>query len=196
MRKRFLAMFAVLCLIVAACFASVPTSADSGTAPKTEAEVTKENILSARFLNMLNHNFVYDSDFDCVDDIVNNSVIALLDMRDAQNPEFVADTYVKDYVKDMYGIEIEDMSGLNAEYPRAEGYVYIIPRGFTEYDHKILSVTENEDGSFTVCTEVILNPHDEAPEVCKAVTLFVKNEASSFGYNIIYSNILDNASNI
>ena len=47
----------------------------------------------------------------------------------------------------------------------------------------------NEDGSFTVLSAVTVNPHDDGEYLAEAETLFVKNEKSAFGYNIIYSNI-------
>ena len=139
MKKRFIIMAAVICLIIAACFATSPISADSGKAPKTAADVQQENILSARFLNMHNHNFVYNSDFECVDDMINSSMPALLDLRDEAEPEFIAEGYVKGYIKDMFGIEIEDMSGLNADFPHKDGFVYILPKGFADYHHELIS---------------------------------------------------------
>ena len=60
----------------------------------------------------------------------------------------------------MYGIEIDDMSQLNAEFPQIDGYLYIIPRGYTTYSHSILSVEQNEDGSYTVVSNVTVKGHD------------------------------------
>jgi hypothetical protein len=89
----------------------------------------------------------------------------------------------------MYGIEDIDYSLINADFSKKEGYVYILPRGYELYSHKVESVTLNEDGSYTVKTNVSISTHDglKINEVCE--TLFVKNDASSFGFNIVYSNI-------
>ena len=182
----------ILCVaMIALCASLIAPIFSKGTeVSAATVEDVKENVNEARFLNMLNHNFVYNTDFDSVDAIVNDSVLALLDLRDAQNEDYIAEMYVRGFVKDMYGIEIEDMSNLNSEYEQIEGFVYIIPRGYTSYEHSIVSVQENEDGSFTVVSEVAINDHDASSKTQKVVSLFVENEESSFGYNMIYSNIM------
>ena len=168
---------------------SQPVSAETG-------DVADAKVTDARFLNMLNHNFVYGSDFDNTDALVNNAVLALLNLRDSENEDFIKDTYVKGFVSDMYGIEIADMSGLNTEFPQLEGYVYIIPRGYTAYTHEIVSVKQNEDGSYTVVSNVTADGHNTDKAELKAVSLFVKNENSAFGYNIIYSNLITNSNDL
>ena len=194
--KKFLSL--VLCAVVLAVCVSLVApcvSNVSEVSAATEEKVVK-SANEARFLNMLNHNFVYNSDFDDVDTIVNNATLAILDLRDENNEDFISETYVKGFVNDMYGIEIVDMSELNAEFPKAEGYVYIIPRGYTNYEHSIVSIKQNEDGSYTVVSEVTSYDHDGAPKTQKAVSLFVENEESAFGYNIIYCNIVANGTDI
>lgn len=147
-----------------------------------------ENALQARFLNMLNRNFVYDNSFDTVEDIANNSVIALLDMRDSNDDSFINKAIVSGFVYDMYGIEI-DFSSVNTQYQQKDGYFYIIPRGYEIYNHTITSVIENEDGTFTVTSNVEILSHGGTVvnDVCE--TLFVKNSDSQFGFNIVHSNI-------
>ncbi len=195
MKKRILSLSLII-LIVAVCSSVLaPVAADDKEQNVTESAVV-ENALDTRFLNMLNHNYVYNSDFECADDIINNSIAALIDLRDKENEDYIAERYVKGFVSDMYGVEVADMSGLNADFPQKEGYVYIIPRGMTGYSHEIISVNENDDGTYTVVTEVTVDCHDGQPESFKAVSLFVKNQASAFGYNIVYSNIADDASDI
>ena len=188
----------VLCFVfLIICASFIAPMFDKGA--QVSAAATKEvkpTANEARFLNMLNHNFVYNSDFDDADTIVNNATLALLDLRDVENDEYIADTYVKGFVKDMYGIEIADMSGLNSEFPQLEGYVYIIPRGYTTYTHKIVSVEQNDDGSYTVISDVITSEHDSANKIQKAVSLFVENETSAFGYNMIYCNLVTDSTNI
>ena len=138
---------------------------------------------------MLNHNFVYDDAFHTVEDVVNNSVVALLDMRENEDDSFILETLVENFVYNMYGIEIEDFSLINKGMPQKQGYVFIIPRGYEIYSHEIVDVLQNEDGSYTVKSNVSIATHDgqDFTEVCE--TLFVKNENSQFGFNIVYSNI-------
>lgn len=164
--------------------AEIITVADT---EKDSADATK--ILESRFLNMLNHNFVYDNTFCSVEDIVNSSMPALLQHRDAENESFINETYVSDYVLNMYGIEDIDFSAVNTDFEQMDGYVYIIPRGFTRYSHKIASVTANEDGSYTVKTKISTSSHDGIDFIDTCTTLFVPNANSAFGFSIIYSNI-------
>lgn len=188
----------ILCVVaVIACLSLIaPEISDTAKVSAATAQEAGTNPAEARFLNMLNHNFVYNADFDNADTIINNASLALLDLRDSTNEDFIADTYVKGFVKDMYGIEIEDMSGINADYPQLDGYLYVIPRGFTSYNHTIVSIKENEDGSYTVVSDVIVDNHDGFAKSEKAVSLFVKNDSSAFGYNMIYCNIIENSTDI
>ena len=188
----------ILCVVaVIACLSLIaPEISDTAKVSAATAQEAGTNPAEARFLNMLNHNFVYNADFDNADTIINNASLALLDLRDSTNEDFIANTYVKGFVKDMYGIEIEDMSGINADYPQLDGYLYVIPRGFTSYNHTIVSIKENEDGSYTVVSDVIVDNHDGFAKSEKAVSLFVKNDSSAFGYNMIYCNIIENSTDI
>lgn len=179
-------------------FASTPKTAvmtesvkkDSKVITVTDSENSNvtEKATEARFLNMLNRNFVYDSAFETVEDIVNNSVVALLDMRESEDDSFIDQAIVSGFVYDMYGVEV-DYSSINTQFEQKEGYLYIIPRGYEIYEHEFTSVTENEDGTFTVKTNVEIASHGGTVvyDVCE--TLFVKNADSQFGFNIVYSNI-------
>ena len=188
----------ILCLVMLTVCSSLiaPVITEGSQVSAATADEIQVDVNEARFLNMLNHNFVYNTDFDNADTIVNNASLALLDLRDSANEDYIKDTYVKGFVKDMYGIEIADMSSLNAEYPQLDGYLYIIPRGYTSYSHTIVSVEQNEDGSYTVVSDVSVSNHDAAAKTQKAVSLFVENDESAFGYNMIYCNIVANSTDI
>ena len=150
--------------------------------------VDMEKVLETRFLNMLNHSFAYDEELASVEDLVNCAVVALC-ASGSTDGSFIEESRVEDYLYNMYGVEVENLSSVNESFPKKEGYVYIIPRGYTVYKHTIDSVRLNEDGSYTVTTNVVLDSHDGCEEG-KAVTLFVKNSDSQFGYNIISSDII------
>lgn len=151
------------------------------------ASTDEAKVLEARFLNMLNHNFVYNDAFYSVEDIVNCSMPAVLELRDTEDDSFIAQNYVSDYVYDMFGIEDIDYSAINTQFEQKADYVYIIPRGFTVFKHTSLSVTENEDGSYTVKTKITADAHDseEITDIC--TSLIVPNKNSKFGFNIISS---------
>lgn len=204
MKMRFLNSVALLLIVAVISLVTVsakPASTEMSDNVKTpvnkvlnvvnnSSPVPEETkILQARFLNMLNHSFVYGEDFNTVQDIVNNSVLALLDMRDAENDSYIAENIVADYVFDMYGIEITDFSEINPMFEQKEGYVFILPRGYSLYSHEMVSVTENEDGSFTVVTNVTVSSHDSEDFTETCTSLIIENKASAFGYSIISSEI-------
>ena len=187
----------ILALIMLASFSVIsanPAEVDS-TASAENATVSenfdKEKVLEARFLNMLNHSFAYDEELASVEDLVNCAVTALC-VTKGTDDSFIEESRVEDYLYNMYGVEVENLSSVNADFPKKDGYVYVIPRGYTVYKHTIDSVRLNEDGSYTVTTSVTLDSHD-GKEEGKAVTLFVKNSNSQFGFNIISSDIIVDA---
>lgn len=149
-------------------------------------------ILASRFLNMLNHNFVYGEDFLSADSILSLSITANCDKAEFDG-EFIKEDIVTSFVFDMYGIEIVDTKDFSAKFPEKEGFLYLSSKGYTVYNHKNAKITENEDGTYTVITEVSVDGHDGEKEILSAKTLFVKNSESVFGFNIIYSEISDTA---
>ena len=187
----------ILALIMLASFSVISANPAEvgGIASAENATVSenfdKEKVLEARFLNMLNHSFAYDEELASVEDLVNCAVTALC-VTEGTDDSFIEESRVEDYLYNMYGVEVENLSSVNADFPKKDGYVYVIPRGYTVYKHTIDSVRLNEDGSYTVTTSVTLDSHDGKKEG-KAVTLFVKNSNSQFGFNIISSDIIVDA---
>lgn len=194
--KKVISLFLSVILLAFCSSVMTPVVAEGTNANNsiTDNDVSFAN--ENRFLNMLNHNFVYNDDFDNADTIVNNSILAILNLRDSEDEDYINENYVRGFVKDMYGIEIVDMSNLNSEFPQKDGCVYIIPRGYTTYTHTIVSVNQNDDGTYTVVSDTSVKNHDSEKQSQKAVSLFVKNNESAFGYNLIYSNIIENSSDI
>ena len=158
-------------------------------ADNKDSDFDINKVYEARFLNMLNHNFVYDESFESVEEIVNDSMPALLAFRDDVDEGYISEEIVSDYVFNMYGIDFIDYDAINSEFERIEGKVFILPKGVSVYNHEITSVNANEDGSFTVKTKVEISSHDSGSYIDVCETLFVKNELSQFGFSIIYSNI-------
>lgn len=186
MKKRVGIITAILLITVLCSALYAPLSA-AGSEKATEIPQS-DPALAARFMNMLNHNYSYNEDFDSVDALVNNAVCALA-VRSNTDDEFIPESVVADYMMDMYGIELTDASALNPEFPQKEGYLFIIPRGLTAYKHSFVSAVKNEDGSYTVKTEVTLKPHDDVSETVEAVSLFVPSRTSAFGFHLISSDI-------
>lgn len=197
MKTRYLISL-ILALVMLASFSAIavnPAESD-GILPTDKTAVSenadKQKVLETRFLNMLNHSFAYGEEIASAEDLVNCAVTALCVMNGGANGSFIEESRVRDYLYNMYGVEVENLSSVNADFPKKDGYVYIIPRGYTVYRHTIASVRLNEDGSYTVTTNVTIDSHDSREEG-KAVTLFVKNNNSQFGFNIISSEIISDA---
>lgn len=197
MRKNMIfSLVLVFCVVVLA-FACVKT--DSPVVKNTEIQKgevltisqstgTADKVLESRFLNMLNHNFVYDEAFYDDAALVNDSMLALLDRADGS---FLDQVVLSDYIFNMYGKKYNGFDFLGEDLPEKSGYVYIIPKGYSTYEHKIVSVTDNNDGSFTVITNIEILGADNTVENAKCETVFLQSEESAFGYNIIYSDIID-----
>lgn len=188
-----LALAAIVVILACSNFSAVSpvnlveAEEDSKVITVANSENADENkVLESRFLNMLNHNFVYNEAFETTDGVVNNSVIALLEFAE---DGYIAENYVSDYILNMYGIEGIDYSQINPEFDYIEGYVFVLPMGYSSYNHEIKSITLNEDGSYTVKTLVEISSHDSGAYFEECESLFVKNEASQFGFSIIYSDL-------
>ena len=181
MKKRFgLNVILLVAVIVLSYF--VP----SASTEKAVAQESPYRYQQSRFTSMLNRNFVYGEDFDNLEIIKDNSILAQLNL--SEDGEFISKQLVDGFVWDMYGVKIGETTA-NQDLPSKDGFYYIVPRGYSTYSHEITNITENEDGSFNVESAVTINAHDGEPETATATSLFVKNETSAFGYNIIYCNI-------
>lgn len=191
--KKVIALLLSVITIALCSSLMTPVVAEGANLDANVSDTTAVEALETRFLNMLNHNFVYNGDFENADTVVNNSILAILNLRDSEDQDYIAEDYVRNFVKDMYGIEIVDMSNLNSDFPHKDGYLYIVPRGYTTYTHKIVSVNQNDDGTYTVVSDITVKNHDYDAKSQKAVSLFVKNDSSAFGYNMIYCNIIENS---
>lgn len=196
MRKNIiLSVILTLCVVVLsfACIKSDGINKANVQNNKTEvltisqSSGVNDKALEARFLNMLNHNFVYNDAFYDDGALANDSMIALLNVAEGS---FLDEAYLSDYIFNMYGKIYKDFSFLGEASLEKEGYVYIVPRGYSEYKHTIASVTANEDGSYTVLTDIEVLGEDNAQNL-KCETLFLSNEESAFGYNILYSDIVE-----
>lgn len=180
-------------LITAVLICSIVVMSLCSFAPLKSVEVKEETVavdmtkvLEKRFLNMLNHSFVYGEDFYDDEALLNASALALLDLT---NDGFIEEAYLKDYVFNMYGKIYDNFDGINEGMPENDGGFYVIPRGYDLYEHSIVSVTANEDGSYTVVTNVIIDYHFGEKVEAVGTTFFLPNEESQFGFNILYSDL-------
>lgn len=186
MKKGILSITALAVVLLISFTSLTVKPAANATEKKPAVTVSEERVLGARFLNMLNHNFVYNNEFESVYEMTACSEVALLDKAE---DGYIKQSLIAGYLYNMYGVENIDFAAVTKDFPQRENYVYVIPRGFSVYKHSAPVITENEDGSYTVVTDVEISSHDSDVETAKATTLFVKNENSAFGFNIISSDI-------
>lgn len=186
MKKGILSITALAVVLLISFTSLTVKPAANATEKKPAVTVSEEKALGARFLNMLNHNFVYNDAFESVYEMTACSEVALLDKAE---DGYIKQSLIAGYLYNMYGVENADFAAVTKDFPQRENYVYVIPRGFSVYKHSAPVITENEDGSYTVVTDVEISSHDNDAETAKATTLFVKNENSAFGFNIISSDI-------
>lgn len=186
MKKGILSITALAVVLLISFTSLTVKPAANATEKKPAVTVSEERVLGARFLNMLNHNFVYNDAFESVYEMTACSEVALLDKAE---DGYIKQSLIAGYLYNMYGVENADFAAVTKDFPQRENYVYVIPRGFSVYKHSAPVITENEDGSYTVVTDVEISSHDSDAETAKATTLFVKNENSAFGFNIISSDI-------
>lgn len=186
MKKGILSITALAVVLLISFTSLTVNPAANATEKKPAVTVSEEKALGARFLNMLNHNFVYNDAFESVYEMTACSEVALLDKAE---DGYIKQSLIAGYLYNMYGVENADFATVTKDFPQRENYVYVIPRGFSVYKHSAPVITENEDGSYTVVTDVEISSHDSDVETAKATTLFVKNENSAFGFNIISSDI-------
>lgn len=186
MKKGILSITALAVVLLISFTSLTVKPAANATEKKPAVTVSEEKVLGVRFLNMLNHNFVYNGAFESVYEMTACSEVALLDKAE---DGYIKQSLIAGYLYNMYGVENADFAAVTKDFPQRENYVYVIPRGFSVYKHSAPVITENEDGSYTVVTDVEISSHDSDAETAKATTLFVKNENSAFGFNIISSDI-------
>lgn len=186
----FAALAAVLLISLTSLSVRPAATSPAATAPAavTAASVNRTAVLSARFLNMLNHSLAYDGALDSVSELVLCAQAALL-QNGGDYEDFIPEAELNAYLYSMYGIEGVDYGTVTSEFPQKKGFVYIVPRGYSVYKHSSPVISVNEDGSYTVITEVEITSHDNGTEYATVKTLFVENPASAFGYNIISSEI-------
>lgn len=189
--KRNMTVFAlVLCLVLLCSFQLKPTATHLVAEAETQTETDTAQVLSARFLNMLNHNQAYGEDFYDTDTLTERSVISLLDRREADS-DYIDAVFVQDFLLSMYGVEKSDFSDFQTDWPQKEGCVYVIPRGYTEYQHELVHAVRNEDGSYTVVTDVTVTAHDGEVESLEGVALFLENSESPLGYQLVSADLFE-----
>lgn len=186
MKKLITAILISTFIILSLCSFTPVKSVEAKQENVETVSFDKNKVLEKRFLNMLNHNFVYNDDFYNDEALLNASALALLNHIDGS---FISEAYLKDYVFNMYGKIYDNFDGINESMPQKDGGFYVIPRGYDLYEHSNAVITANEDGSYTVVTDVIIDYHFGEKVEAVSTTIFLPSEESQFGFNILFSEL-------
>lgn len=184
-KKSLVIVFSLVLLFSCCSVAAKSVPADTSPMAAAPDAPDSSKVLAARFLNMLNHNYAYDDDYRTEEALVNAAALSLRNYADAQG--FIPADLTAAYVRNFYGVTVEDFSAINTAFEQREGYVYLIPRGFAAYQHTFVSLSHNEDGTYTVVTRAREADHDSAVFSATVETLFVPDAQSEFGFHIVRS---------
>lgn len=177
MKRNIFISALIIVLIILSSFTCLSVSGEEKT-----AHVEYDAAKISRFENMLDHNYLYGNDFDDMHTVINNSCLALLSAREGN---YISTDVLFPFIDNMYGIPVYCDESLNSDFPRKEGAVFIVPRGFVQYEH---SVTQIVDEGATVTVNSVARDVDSGEEI-PCVSVFIKSDESAFGYNLIVCNL-------
>lgn len=177
MKRNIFISVLILSLIILSGFTCLAVSGEEKT-----VEIGYDAAKVSRFENMLDHNYLYGNDFDDMHTVINNSCLALLSAREGN---YISTDVLFPFIDNMYGIPVYCDESLNSVFPRKEGAVFIVPRGFVQYEH---SVTQIVDEGATVTVNSVARDVDSGEEI-PCVSVFIKSDESAFGYNLIVCNL-------
>ena len=183
MKKLSILVVLLSCCLFLNGFISVAPVADN-------AAPSLDEVKAARFENLLNINTVYGEDFLDNQKLVNAALVVLKGYADDEG--FIENAIVSAYIKDMYDINLDINEKINEGLPQKEGYVLLIPRGHSVYNHTVTAIEENEN-FVLVTSNVVVTTHEGDVLNLTAETKFIENENSSFGYSIIDSVLFEKA---
>lgn len=168
---------------------STPQVAPSVEKPVEDVAPVATAVQKARFENMLNHNYLFGEDFSSDQIMIENSILALLDKSvDGQ----IEQGLVLGFIAGMYGRQVDPVAATYDFLPADEGMFAILARGYDGYEHTVVSV-EEIDGGYLVTSHVTVYPADGFAYQATAQSVFVENEGSAFGYNLISAEISEPA---
>lgn len=177
MKKLSVLVCLLCCCLVLNGFIVAPASQNSA-APDLDA------VKAARFQNLLNMSTVYGEDFLDNQKLVNAALVVLKNYADEEG--FIENAIVSTYIKDMYDINLDINEKINEGLPQKEGYVLLIPRGHSVYNHTVTEITE-KDSFILVTSSVTVTTHEGETFELECQTKFIENEQSSFGFSILDS---------
>ena len=157
----------------------------------TEVKIDENAIVSARLLHMLNINNCYGQDFESDAKLIEDVQLSLLDysIDDEQYGRIISKSIVSSFIEDFYGVDVDQTAGEYENFPAPDSFFAIPARGYTVFKHSIVSVKSDGD-IYTVVSAVNIDSHDGDSFNALVNSTFAKNSSSSFGFNLVSSEIL------
>lgn len=163
--------------------------------PADNSQTANNDIIPAvspkeQFLNMLNLNFCYGDAFRAIDRIAVNSAISLRDYA-VDVPGYginVGKVLAEGFIKSFYGKDV-DLDPVKTEFA-PEGFIALPCYEVGTQNHSIISVTEAADGQFEVVSSVTFIYGGYDTETYTAISHFVKNPESEYGFNLLDCTLL------
>ena len=185
--KKMLVIILALALIFTTGIFSLSAYGTTGV-EKPLAEEQTQNVITARFENMLNNNHVYADDFLSVSALIEGACISLF--KNA-NEGVLTNVELTAFVKNMYGVDITVIADEEKLPLDILGTTVIPCKGITSYNHSVYKTVTNEDGTLTVYSRVLADSHDSEFAVSyEAISRFAVSENSTFGYNLLSCELL------
>ena len=165
----------------------VNTVEETAKPVKTETVTTVETEISPeeQFLNMLNLNFCYGDTFKSPEQIAVSSAISLRDYA-VDIPGYGIDVckiLTEGFIKSFYGKDV-DLTNVKTEFA-PEGFIALPCYEVGTQNHSIISITETSGGEFEVVSSVTFIYGGYDTETYTAVSHFVKNTDSEYGFNLL-----------
>ena len=138
-----------------------------------------------QILNMLNLNFCYGDAFKTADRIAVSSAISLRDYA-VDIPGYginVSKILAEGFIKSFYGKDV-DLDPVKTDCA-PESFIALPCYEVGTQSHSIISVTETADGQFEVVSSVTFIYGGYDAETYTAVSHFVKNTDSEYGFNLL-----------
>ncbi len=154
------------------------------TAVNNTSVEMSDDMLEARFISMLNINNAFNSAFENDTMLVKCSAVSLSDYAQdlAGYGLCVHECLIEGFAKSFYGVKPTFIRDDEAESPK--GYVALPPMGMDQNLHTLVSMTKNDSG-YEVLTCMKSYDGGEEYATCLVKALFVPNEKSEFGFNLV-----------
>lgn len=181
-------------LITALLFSNVIATANT-TIPQENTEQTEiiqpEISTEEKLIGLLNLNHCFNDDFNENEILIEGTQISLLDFSVVtDDATYINRLLVESFIENFYGKNVSTEGFGDAGYSMPETYMKIASKGYATVFHTLISMNVDEMGNCTLVTCLNFYNHDATKDTCLCKSVFVKNDSSAYGYNLVKCEIL------